>query len=71
MCMLPKGRFSSREGPVLGLTMARTHRLGARIGQKHACRIMKARDNQEERPATVAGQVHLGNPGSDVVEVEE
>ena len=37
-------------------TMGRTHPLGAETGRKNACRIMQARDNQEERPATVARQ---------------
>ena len=60
VCILPKGRFSSGEGPVPGLTTARTHRLGAETGQKNACRILQARDKQEERPATVAGQGPYG-----------
>lgn len=56
---LVQGHSFRRAGPVPGPTTATTHRLGANTSpppKKKACRIMKTRDNREERPATVAGQ---------------
>lgn len=59
----PKGHFSSREGPVPGLTIARTHRLGAESGPKNPCIIMQARDNQEEHLRRSRAKDYMGNPG--------
>ena len=46
--------------PLGHYTRVRNHRLGAETGKKNACRIVQARDNQGEWPATVAGQGPYG-----------
>ena len=39
-----------------------SRRPGAEAGPKNACKIVEAGDNQEERPATVAGKGLHGEP---------